>query len=172
MHGHLGVDKTLAAMQQLFYWPNMVDDVRLYIKTCERCQKNKPSNLKKAGLLTPLPIADNPFESVSLDFITELPETQRGHDALLVVVDRLSRLTTLIPSAAEAAALFYENVFVHFGMPTSIISDRDPLRRQILADAVAHHGNHAADVNSIPPADGWLDGESQPCGADSTQLRE
>jgi len=108
MHGHLGVDKTLAALQQLFYWPKVVEDVRLYVKTCGSCQRNKPSNQKKGGLLKSLDIPSYPFESVSMDFITQLPETARGNDALLVVVDRLSKLTILIPtnttvSAAEAA---------------------------------------------------------------------
>jgi len=131
MHGHLGVDKTLAALQQLFYWPKMVDDVRLYVKTCGSCQRNKPSNQKKGGLLKSLDIPSYPFESVSMDFITQLPETARGNDALLVVVDRLSKLTILIPtnttvSAAEAATLFYDNVFKNHGMPLSIVSDRDP----------------------------------------------
>ncbi len=51
LHGHLGIDKTLAALQNIFYWPNMVDAVKVYIKTCSFCQRNKPSNMRKAGLL-------------------------------------------------------------------------------------------------------------------------
>jgi len=131
LHGHLGIDKTLAALQRIFYWPNMVDAVKLYIKTCSFCQRNKPSNMRKAGLLQSLDIPEFYWQSVSTDFITQLPETRRGNDALMVVVDRLSKMVILIPTqttvtAAGAAKLFFENVFKDHGMPLSIVSDRDP----------------------------------------------
>ena len=66
-----------------------------------------------------------------MDFVTQLPETSKGYDALMVVVDRLTRMTVLIPTythvtAPEAARLFFEHVFTRYGMPTSIVSDRDP----------------------------------------------
>jgi transposase InsO family protein len=65
-----------------------------------------------------------------MDFIMPLPMTDQGHDALLVIVDRLSRYTILIPTvttitAVDTAHLFYDHIFRHFGMPTSIVSDRD-----------------------------------------------
>ena len=130
LRGHFGVDKTLAAMQQYFYWPNMVNDIRLYISTCDFCQKNKPSNTHRAGLLQSLDIPDCLWQSVSMDFITQLPETKQGYDALFVVVDRLSKMVVLIPThtkvtAAGAATLYFEHVFKNFGMPESIVSDRD-----------------------------------------------
>ena len=109
----------------------MSDSVQLYVKTCEFCQRNKASNLKKAGLLQSLDIPDYPWQSCSMDFITQLPETSKGYDALMVVVDRLTRMTILIPTythvtAPEAARLFFEYIFKDHGMPESIVSDRDP----------------------------------------------
>ena len=65
-----------------------------------------------------------------MDFVTGLPPTQRGDDAILTVVDRFSKHITLIPcrtdvDAPETARLFFENVICKFGIPEKIISNRD-----------------------------------------------
>lgn len=128
--GHLGVDKTLAALQRLFYWPGMHASVREYVTTCDSCQRNKPSHALKAGKLQPLPPPTSPWESISMDFITGLPATAAGYDAILTFVDRFSKQSHFIPttttcSAVDTAALFLREVYRHHGLPTSIVSDRD-----------------------------------------------
>ena len=68
---------------------------------------------------------------MSLDFITHLPKSARGHDAIVVFVDRLTKqlhccaMKTKI-SAPEVAAIFIQEVVRHHGLPSSIVSDRDP----------------------------------------------
>ncbi|GJR36291.1 transposon ty3-I gag-pol polyprotein [Tanacetum coccineum] len=69
-------------------------------------------------------------ESISMDFLGGLPKTLRGNDYLFVIVDRFSKMVVLIPckktvTKEEAARLFFENVWKIFGLPKSIISDRD-----------------------------------------------
>jgi hypothetical protein len=93
------------------------------------CYKQSPSN-RKLGLYTPLPIPSRPWESVSMDFVGGLPKSRKGHDYLYVVVDRFSKMCILIPcnkqvTAEQTTKLFFQNVWVHFGLPTSIVSDRD-----------------------------------------------
>jgi transposase InsO family protein len=66
-----------------------------------------------------------------MDFITQLPKTASGYDAILVVVDRLIKMARFVPtttdvSAKEIAALFLREVFRMFGMPQELITDRDP----------------------------------------------
>ena len=95
------------------------------------CAKSKPSN-RKLGLYTPLPVPSHPWESVSMDSIGGLPKYRKGHDYLYVVVDRFSKMCILIPCnkqiiAEQTTKLFFEHVWVHFGLPTSIVSDRDTL---------------------------------------------
>lgn len=65
-----------------------------------------------------------------MDFLGGLPKTKSGHDYLFVVVDRLSKMIALIPCTktvmgADAGKLFFKHVWKHFGLPTSILSDRD-----------------------------------------------
>ena len=128
--GHLGVKKTRARVQHRYWWPTWGRDVDLYVRKCDTCVRNKSSSSVPAGLLQPLPIPEEPWEAISMDYITHLPETRRGHDAILVFVDRLSKMvhfaaTTSDVGAEGTAKLFLEHVFKHHGMPQCIVSDRD-----------------------------------------------
>ena len=107
----------------------MNETVSRYIKGCTTCATSKPSN-RKLGLYTPFPIPSCPWERVSMDFVGGLPKSRKGHDYLYVVVDRFSNMCILTPcnkqvTAEQIAKLFFQNVWVHFGLPTSIVSDRD-----------------------------------------------
>ena len=127
--GHPGWQRTLALLTQNYYWPKMEDEVRMYTKTCLICQQDKADRQKTAGLLQPLPVPSRPWESVSMDFITGLPRVGE-HDAILVVVDRFSKYSTFIPmpklsSSEDTAKAFFKNVVKYWGVPRSIVSDRD-----------------------------------------------
>ena len=65
-----------------------------------------------------------------MDFVTNLPESSRGYDAIFSIVDRFTKYVRFIPcrsniSAVEVAQLFFENWVCRYGMPVKIISDRD-----------------------------------------------
>lgn len=128
--GHYGFEKTLDILRRNFYWPKMTQEIRKYTMSCEVCQKAKPSNQKPQGELNPLPIPDHPWSDISMDFITALPKTKRGHDAILVVVDRLTKMAHFIPTTTDASAKFTANLFLDnivklHGLPKCIVSDRD-----------------------------------------------
>ena len=128
--GHVGTHKTTKLVERNFWWPNIQRDVRRYVQTCHSCQANKGTNQKPAGLLQPLPIPQEPWESVSMDFIIHLPKTKQGHDAIFVVVDRLTKMVHLIPTvtsvkASEVAHLFQSHVFKLHGTPQNFVTDRD-----------------------------------------------
>ena len=130
MAGHQGIKRTYAAIHKLFYWPRMNNDVRDYVKSCDSCQRIKTSQQVPAGLLQPLPIPKQPWEQVSMDFITQLPPTKAGWDAIVVFVDTFSKMVHLVPtkttaSAPETAHLFFNNIIKLHGLPKSIVSDRD-----------------------------------------------
>ena len=129
--GHLGIDKTYASIANLFFWPKMSQNIKSYIKSCDECQRNKPSSRAPSGLLQPLDIPIRNWEQVSMDFIVHLPVTKKGHDSIFVVVDRLSKRVHFIPTvtkvtAPEVAQLFFDHIFRHHGLPKVIVSDRDP----------------------------------------------
>ncbi|KAJ9523325.1 hypothetical protein QJQ45_005365 [Haematococcus lacustris] len=131
MSGHGGIAKTYKAVSDRFWWPGMHNYVADYVKRCHVCQRNKSSTQKPAGLMVPLQMPKAPWDSVSMDFVVKLPKTAAGHDSILVIVDRLTKMVHLAPTVEkvngeDVARLFYDNVFKLHGMPLEIISDRDP----------------------------------------------
>ncbi|KAE9299778.1 hypothetical protein PF008_g23167 [Phytophthora fragariae] len=130
MGTHLGREKTFAAVSRDFFRPHMYQWVRKRVRSCEACQRVKPSKSSQAPL-RPLPIATEAWRSVSIDFIFGLPPDAEGRTGVLVFVDRFTKMVHLIPvrdtvTAAETAAQFTDCVFRHHGLPESIVSDPDP----------------------------------------------
>jgi hypothetical protein len=74
--GHPGIHRTLILISTNFFWPKLRHDVQTYVVKCLQCQMNKVERLKAAGLLHPLNIPNNKWESISMDFIVSLPRTQ------------------------------------------------------------------------------------------------
>ena len=127
--GHFGRDKTAWLIRQRFYWPGLDRDVKTFVKRCRLCQESKGSDTNQ-GLYTPLPIPDEPWREVSMDFVVGLPRTVRGLDSIMVVVDRFSKMACFLPSktifdASKVADLYFSAVVRHYGLPSSIVSDRD-----------------------------------------------
>jgi len=91
----------------------------------------KPSNDKKMGLLQPLPIPTGRWERIGIDFVVGLPKVEGDKDAVCTIVDHTTRRAHFIPmkeqtSAEDFATIFMKNYFVLHGMPSHIVSDRDP----------------------------------------------
>jgi hypothetical protein len=128
--GHFGVAKCYVLLKHSYFWPKMLKDVKIFIKSCLQCQQNKVEQKKLARLLQPLPIPNEPWESISMDFIMALPQNHGQSDAILVIVARLSNQAHFVPThskvdAPGVATLFYKEVYHLHGLPQSIISDRD-----------------------------------------------
>ena len=87
--GHLGTPKSLHALRDSFYWPQMRRDLkRAYIPLCADCQQNKLRTTKPLGPLHPLPVPDSRCDSVAINFIGPLP-VHDGYDCILTLTDKL-----------------------------------------------------------------------------------
>jgi len=111
-------------------WTQMAADVKHFVQHCDACQRGKGGNARPGGLLQPLQVPDHPWESVSMDFVVHLPQTAAGHTAILVCVDRLTKMVHLGPcrdtsTAEDVAKLFFNMVFVKHGLPLNVVTDRD-----------------------------------------------
>ena len=130
--GHPGVFKTIKFLQQKYYWPGMINDIRKYVATCEKCQRNKHRQSRPPGQLNALPIPEARWQHISMDFILSLPRVKELN-SIWVIVDRLSKRAHFIPinmgekgSSAKACAVIFQKEFQRLhGIPESIISDRD-----------------------------------------------
>ena len=128
--GHFARDRTVELVQRLYYWPTLQRDVASYVKTCPACQRTKPGKESQQGLVQPMPLPSKPFESMSLDLIVGLPVSKAGNSAMVVFVDRFSKVAIVEPctpqiTAQELAVLYLQRVYSLFGLPKTLISDRD-----------------------------------------------
>src|SRR5882672_4545793 len=126
--GHPGITKTIRNICRQFYWPKMVTFVTDYIHSCAVCCRSKSLHHKPFGPHHFLPIGEQPWDSISMDFIEGLP-LSNGHDTILVVVCRLTKMALFIPTfrdidAEDLAHIFLSQVFEKHGTPTDIVSDR------------------------------------------------
>ncbi|THC87561.1 hypothetical protein EYZ11_012993 [Aspergillus tanneri] len=141
-NGLLRGKRTLEAVERKYYWHGMRGDVLDYVKTCDICQRIQVHRHAPYGKLEPLPVPEQPGEVLTLDFITGLPPSSpsisaspggtESYDAILVVVDALTKFALYIPcnkdiSAPELAHLVYQKVVPMFGNPKRWVSDRGSL---------------------------------------------
>lgn len=126
--GHPGIRRTTRRIRERYWWPKLGEYVENFVKSCEVCARTKAMRHKPYGPLRFLPVAERPWSSISMDFIEGLPESE-GHDAILVVVDRLTKMGLFIPTrkdvdTPELVRIFTDRVFAKHGAPHDIVSDR------------------------------------------------
>ena len=88
---HFGRDKTIAMVEDRFYWPSLKRDVAIIVSRCWICQVCKGKK-KTRCLYIPLPIPYEPWLDLSINFVLGLPKTLEGHDSIYVVVGLHSKM--------------------------------------------------------------------------------
>ncbi|GJX45218.1 putative reverse transcriptase domain-containing protein [Tanacetum coccineum] len=101
-----------------------------YVSKCLTCSRVKAECQKPSGLLVQPEIPMWKWERITMDFVTKLPKTSTGHDAIWVIVDRLTKSAHFIPiratdSMETLTRLYIKEIVSRHGVPISIISDHD-----------------------------------------------
>ena len=128
---HPGGTKMYQDLRRQYYWSGMKRHVGDFVRRCLTCQQVKTEHQKPAGLLQPLEIAEWKWEHVTMDFVTHLPRTPQRHDAVWVIVDRLTKSAYFLAlrmtfSLERFCQLYIQEIVWLHGVPVSIVSDRDP----------------------------------------------
>ena len=110
----------------------MKKDVVEFVSRCFVCQQVKAEQKKPSGLLHPLEVPQWKWKSVSIDFVDGLLRSRNGNTGIWVVVDRLTKSAHFIPVKSKRTAPWLASVHIReivrlHGVPSSIVSDRDPI---------------------------------------------
>jgi hypothetical protein len=128
--GHPGQQRTLELISHRYYWPGMWAKIFHYVETCETCQRIKRAKTTPIPV-QPLKVPTRPWQHISYDMIVGLP-SDGGKDAILVIVDSLSKYGIMVPcsskvTAKDIADLFLDHVWKRHGFPEKTVSDRGPV---------------------------------------------
>src|SRR5712672_2414414 len=131
--GHPGRDETFAQVSHSYWWPGMRSWLTDYVAGCAICQQNKNITHRVCTPLYCIPTSEDalPFQQIALDLITGLPPNGPHNSVLMIVDHGCSRAAVFLPCAMTitgpgVAQLYFDNVYRWFGLPSKIISDRDP----------------------------------------------
>ena len=129
---HPGSTKMYQDLKSTYWWTRMRRDIARYVNQCDVCRRVKAVHQKPAGFLKPLEIPEWKWDKIEMDFITGFPKSQKGNDAIWVIVDRLSKVAHFLPvketiTASKLAELYMSRIVPLHGIPLEISSDRGSL---------------------------------------------
>jgi len=126
---HLSFAKCFDKIKLRFYWQGMLNDIKMYIRSCPICQAHNKSTQQKFGSLQPVARPNIPFIKITLDFAGPFPRaTRTGNTMLLIAVDYHSgwvELKAMRAATAENTVKFLRDTFVYrTGMFLEMVCDR------------------------------------------------
>jgi len=127
---HGGRWKTVELVTRNYWWPGVTRDVGKYVEGCDLCQRIKNRTEEPAGKLKLSEVPQKMWTHLTVDFIMKLPVVA-GKDTILVVCDRLSKITHFVATTKEISAeglarLLWDNVWKLHGLLESVVLDRGP----------------------------------------------
>ena len=122
--------KTVEMVTRNYWWPGVTRDVGRYVEGCDLCQRMKNRMEEVAGKLKLSKVPEKPWTHLTVEFITKLLVVV-GKDAILVVCDRLSKMTHFVATTEGTlveglARLFRDNMWKLHRLPESVVLDRGP----------------------------------------------
>jgi hypothetical protein len=174
----MGQDKTIKLVRRNFFWSEMEKFIEDYVRSCPQCLRNTAARHTRYRLLQPLELGYRPWDSISMDFIIELPISDRC-PFLLVILNRFTKMAHFITlkdgekSATDLVKIFQKEVWRFHGLPSNIVSDRDSTFTSTFWKALVKALDIRLKMFSIPPSKGWATRKSQPnAGMLSAELLE
>ena len=160
---HFAIDRTYDKLKRHYWWPNMRNSIKHYIKSCHLCQQYNVSRQRKPGKLCSVSPPDGPFQVIGVDFCGPLKPTPRENRYVLVITDYFTRHIVAIPlpncSAEKTAEALFNEYFCKFGIPCLIISDQGShFRNQLMTSMRLLIGyNHVFSTPYHPQTNGIVE---------------
>ena len=125
---HPGSTNMYQDIRQRYWWANMKQDIARYVFECDVCRRVKTKHQRPARTPQPISIPEWKWDKMEMDFVTGFPRSQKGHDAIFVVIDRFSKVAHFLPikeiiSASQLADLYVSRIFSLHSIPLEISLD-------------------------------------------------
>ena len=130
--GHLGIERMLSLLCGRFYWPNMAQDVEIYVKSCPRCLRFK--RLPERANLTSIE-ATRPMDLVHIDYLTiEAPKNSKSlKDVnILIVTDHFTRYAQAYITSNQKANTVAKTLWDSFSCTMVSLKRLFPIRKETL----------------------------------------
>ena len=123
--GHFGIEIMFNKIRERYYWPQMYNDIKEYVRSCDSCQRRgKPSRNNE---LHPISL-HSPFYQVGIDFVGPLPITLKGNRYIIVTIDLFTKWSesraVAEANASQVSQFVYEEIICRHGCPQKILTDR------------------------------------------------
>ena len=114
MAQYVGENKSIDRARELSIWPNMEDDIIKYVKSCDVCQTQKLTRVKRKveGIIPDTPT--DPYDKIAMDIFGPLPMTNKGHNYILSIQDMLTKYLVLIPLKNTTSETIVESLLDHY----------------------------------------------------------
>ena len=127
--GHQGFRRSIQMIARHFWWSRMRLQMYHHVRSCQHCQKVK-RRVRSLGKYVGQKPPERRWQDVSFDFITDLPVTKQGNNAIHVIMDQTSRRIrmdecNMTITSEQTAKLVFNSLIRNHGVPRRIISDRD-----------------------------------------------
>ena len=124
--GHFGAGRTYSRLRSLYYWPNMVADVRHWCNSCIACAE-ETSNQEDRSTYDSSPCYPS-FDRLAVDIVGPLPQTYNDKKYILVFCDYLTKRPEAFAlpdvNADRIARVVVEGIVSRHGAPHQLLSDR------------------------------------------------
>jgi transposase InsO family protein len=125
--GHQGKRRTIAQIEQTFYWPGLRGDVIRWVRACLACRRRKTPRPMRAGIRN-AKMATYPNETVAMDIVGPMLQSIEGNVWILTMIDHFTRWPVAIPIPERTSAIIAKAIFKYWvcekGVPEMIVSDR------------------------------------------------
>ena len=127
---HPSNTKMYWTIKENYWWSGMKNDIAKFVSRCLVCQQVNAKYQKLVVTLQPLPILEWKWEHITMNFVVGLPHTQAGHDAIRVIVNRLTKSVHFPAihstfSLDRLARLYIDKIVKSYGVPVTIVLDRE-----------------------------------------------
>lgn len=127
LSAHNGINKMLNRIRRFYFWPNLVNDVKHYVNSCDVCKGTKHPNFVMRPPMGKTGETFRFFQKLFIDFLGPYPRSKSGNIGIFVVLDHFSKFCFLKPirkfTADVIVKYMEEELFHTFGTPETIVSD-------------------------------------------------